>query len=145
MKDKETDGEMNINSSKDKNSIMEKIEDSSDLFDSLKIEHFIKFYSEKVKIVDDFFITKLNEFINKFDKIKEQISNMKMNNDDSETKNHKHHDRDEFGYATSWKRALSSLYIYTSWLHSYHNINLLAIQKIQKNQKKFLEIIILKD
>ena len=136
MKDKETDGEMNINSSKDKNSIMEKVEDSSDLFDSLKIEHFIKFYSEKVKIVDDFFITKLNEFINKFDKIKEQISNMKMNNDDSETKNHKHHDRDEFGYATSWKRALSSLYIYTSWLHSYHNINLLAIQKIQKKSKK---------
>ena len=134
MKDKEIDKEININSSKDNNSILEKLDDTS------KLENFIKFYSEKVKVVDDFFILKLNEFIDKFDKIKEQISDMKMNkDDDSESKNNKHHDGDEFGYATSWKRALSSLYIYTSWLHSYHNINLLAIQKIQKKSKKILK------
>ena len=107
MKDKEIDKEININSSKDNNSILEKLDDTS------KLENFIKFYSEKVKVVDDFFILKLNEFIDKFDKIKEQISDMKMNkDDDSESKNNKHHDGDEFGYATSWKRALSSLYIY---------------------------------
>ena len=107
MKDKEIDKEININSSKDNNSILEKLDDTS------KLENFIKFYSEKVKVVDDFFILKLNEFIDKFDRIKEQISDMKMNkDDDSESKNNKHHDGDEFGYATSWKRALSSLYIY---------------------------------
>ena len=135
VKEKETDKEMNINSSSsnDKNSIIETLEDT------LKLENFIKFYSDKVKIVDDFFILKLNEFIDKFDRIKEQISNMLMNKEDSEDKDNKNHDGDEFGYATSWKRALSSLYIYTSWLHSYHNINLLAIQKIQKKSKKILK------
>ena len=41
-------------------------------------------------------------------------------------------ERDEMGYAVSWKRALSFLYNETSWLHSYHSINNLAVEKIKK-------------
>ncbi len=39
-------------------------------------------------------------------------------------------ERDELGFAVSWRRALSSLYNYTSWLHSYCQINSVAAQKI---------------
>ena len=50
-------------------------------------------------------------------------------------------ERDEFDYATSWKRALSSLYNFTSWLHSFHTFNNLAIKKIQKKTKKIFDAI----
>jgi hypothetical protein len=49
-------------------------------------------------------------------------------------------ERDEMGYAVSWKRALSSLYNETSWLHSYHSINSLAVQKIQKKIIKIFRL-----
>ena len=49
-------------------------------------------------------------------------------------------ERDEMGYAVSWKRALSSLYNETSWLHSYHSINGLAVQKITKKINKIFKI-----
>jgi hypothetical protein len=39
-------------------------------------------------------------------------------------------ERDELGFAVSWRRALSSLYNYVSWLHSYCQINSVAAQKI---------------
>ena len=121
--------------------ILKKLEEISELLDTSKLEHYINFYSEKLKIVDDFFLLKLNDYIAKFEHIKEKINKIKNNNTDIESSNDsEHHERDEFGYATSWKRALSTLYTYTSWLHSYHSINILAIQKIQKKSKKIFKI-----
>ena len=55
------------------------------------------------------------------------------------------HERDELDFATSFKRALSTIYNFTSWLHSYHSINLLTIQKIQiKAIKVFKNILKMK-
>ena len=145
FKNRETDKEMSqsncdkslINYDKE-NEVIKKIEEISDLLDTSKLEHFIQFYCEKVKIVNDFFINKLNEYENKFLNIKEKIYKIKTENISHKNKE-ENNNKDEFDYATSWKRALSNLYTYTSWLHSYHNINLLAIQKIQKKSKKIFK------
>ena len=133
--------EKNLIELEKRESILKKLEEISELLDTSKLEHYINFYSEKLKIVDDFFLLKLNDYIAKFEHIKEKINKIKNNNTDIESSNDsEHHERDEFGYATSWKRALSTLYTYTSWLHSYHSINILAIQKIQKKSKKIFKI-----
>jgi UPF0288 family protein (methanogenesis marker protein 3) len=50
-------------------------------------------------------------------------------------------ERDELGYAVSWKRALSQLYNYTSWLHGYCVINYVAAQKVVLRLNKTFEII----
>ena len=146
LRNKEKDEEMNseileeksLITSEKKNEIIKRLEEISDLLDTLKLDHFMKFYDEKLKIVDEFFIFKLNEYHEKFNKIKETIFKMKEKTNDSKSDN-EHHERDEFGYATSWKRALSTLYTHTSWLHSFHNINLLACQKIQKKAIKLFK------
>jgi hypothetical protein len=49
-------------------------------------------------------------------------------------------ERDELGYAVSWKRALSQLYNYTSWLHGYCVINNVAAQKIILKLNKTFEL-----
>ena len=46
----------------------------------------------------------------------------------------------EIGYAVSWKRALSSFYNNTYWLHSYLSINSLAVLKIKKKAIKIFNI-----
>ena len=55
-----------------------------------------------------------NQFLSKEDKNYKKKNTAKLNAE-----------KDEMGYAVSWKRALSTLYNETSWLHSYHSINIL--------------------
>jgi hypothetical protein len=50
-------------------------------------------------------------------------------------------ERDELGFAVSWKRALSQLYNYTSWLHGYCVINNVAAQKIILKINKTFELV----
>jgi hypothetical protein len=45
-------------------------------------------------------------------------------------------ERDELGYAVSWKRAFSQLFNLTSWLHGFCVINSLGRQKITKKYVK---------
>ena len=45
-------------------------------------------------------------------------------------------ERDELGFAVSWKRALSQLYNTASWLNSYLTINNIANQKILKKMER---------
>ena len=133
-----------------KKKIIEKIEDMSLLNNSEKSKNFCKFYEEKLKIVNDFFIWKLDDYEQKFLNTKNKIDNLReqkeeeINNNNSKNNNSDNSDyinveRDEFDFATSWKRALSSLFNFTSWLHSFHNINLLAIKKIKKKAKKIFD------
>ena len=130
-----------------KKKIIQQIEDMSDLNDNLKSTNFIKIYEEKLKVVNEFFVWKLNDYEEKYLNTKEKIDNIKeqleKKSDNSSQKSNKSDlnnlERDEFDFATSWKRALSSLFNFTSWLYSYHNVNILAIKKIKKKAKKIFE------
>ena len=107
-------------------------EDLSLLPNEKKLARFMVIYRSKIKVVDDFFNLKLEEYSSELNKLEN-----KMNIIDNQSNNESfvkeiNAERDEMGYAVSWKRALSSLYNETSWLHSYHSINSLAVEKIKK-------------
>ena len=120
-------------------------EDLSEYSNEEKLSRFLKIYKSKIGAVNEFFLKKLEEFIQNLDKLKEKIDakNQALSKDKINVKKATHQlnsERDEMGYAVSWKRALSALYNETSWLHSYHSINMLAIKKIQKKIKKIFEL-----
>ena len=129
--------EENEMSEEQKTEIMKKIDEMSGLPDTIKMEYFFQFYREKMKIVDKFFSNQIKNNEKKFLNIQSKMKQIKKNDDDSSeiSDNIKsqldNHERDELDFATSFKRALSTIYNFTSWLHSYHSINLLTIQKIQ--------------
>ena len=136
-----------------KRELLNQIEDLSELDDNQKKEHFKRFYESKVELVDKFFCWKLSDyqqyFLNTKQKMEKSKENGKKNknvkNEEtdslSQIGDYNNPERDEFDYATSWKRALSSLYNFTSWLHSFHTFNNLAIKKIQKKTKKIFDAI----
>ena len=97
-----------------------------------KLEKFISIYKDKIKFIDDFFNTKLKEYTSEYENLEKKIQSMDDQMKCDTFLEEMDDEIDEMGYAVSWKRALSSLYIETSWLHSYHSINKLAVQKIQK-------------
>ena len=120
-------------------------EDLSGYTDEEKLAKFSIMYKQKIGAVNDFFMQKLEEYVQNLEKLK---SKMKAKNKDllkeeinaKRTAQQLNAERDEMGYAVSWKRALSTLYNETSWLHSYHSINNLAIKKIEKKIKKIFKI-----
>ena len=107
-------------------------EDLSILPNEKKMERFLIIYKEKIKVVDDFFKIKLEEYLSELNKLENKMNLMENPSNDESLVEEMNAERDEMGYAVSWKRALSSLYNETSWLHSYHSINVLAVQKIKK-------------
>ena len=122
-------------------------EDLSGYTNEEKLNKFLKIYKEKISLVNEFLIKKLDEFSKKLENSEKK---MKAKNQflSKEDKNYKkkntaklNAEKDEMGYAVSWKRALSTLYNETSWLHSYHSINILAIHKINKKIKKIFKLI----
>ena len=110
-----------------------------------KLAKFIEIYKEKISFINNFFMKKLEEFSQKLENSKQKMDiknksfkdefNMKRTNALLNA------ERDEMGYAVSWKRALSSLYNETSWLHSYQSINVLAVKKIRKKIEKIFKLI----
>ena len=126
-------------------------EDLSGYSNEEKLSKFLNIYREKIALVNDFFTKKLVEFENKLENSKKKmlIKNRDLLRKDSmdriRANQQQNAERDEMGYAVSWKRALSTLYNETSWLHSYHSINILAIQKIQKKIKKIFKLIGIED
>ena len=128
----------------DKNEVIKNSEDISNLSLEEKLNHFISFYKSKVKVVDEFFASKLNEYYNSYKNLKNKINEKKNSEKDKDNiidKKLENAERDELGYAVSWKRAISNLYNHTSWLHSYYSINNLALQKIQKKAKKIFGLL----
>ena len=122
-----------INNKKEKNKkkeMLKKIKDISELKNNEKLNYYLEFYKSKLKIVENFIKNKIKEnkiqLINLENKIYENKINEIIENKE----------RDELGYAVSWKRALSNIYNIISWLHSYYSINILAIKKIEKKTKK---------
>ena len=114
--------------------------------ESEQIKYFIKIYKKKVQVVENFFMEKLGEFQANFENLKKKISlrrsniGFKRKESYQLTTKQENAERDELGYAVSWKRAMSNLYNHTSWLHSYFSINSLAIQKLQKKAKKLFHM-----
>ena len=120
-------------------------EDLSGFSSDEKKRRFINIYKGKIRVVNEFFSKKLEEFVENLDKLKRKMhaKNQKLTKEESNyqrTTKQLNAERDEMGYAVSWKRALSSLFNETSWLHSYHSINILAIKKIQKKIIKIFKI-----
>ena len=107
-------------------------EDLSLLPNDEKLSRFITIYKDKIKIVDDFFNSKLEEYISELNNLENKMYLMDDHSNNESFVEEINAERDEMGYAVSWKRALSSLYNETSWLHSYHSINNLAVEKIKK-------------
>ena len=132
--------ENNIGDDK-KNEIVLKINEISGLPDTLKLEYFLKFYKEEMVIIDKFFSNQIQANENKYLNIKYKMKELNLKEDFSENLIEKldKHEREELDYASSFKRALSSIYNFTSWLHSYHSINLLAIQKIKMKAIKIFK------
>ena len=119
-------------------------EDLSMLPHEQKLKRFIVIYKSKLKFIDDFFSKKLQEYLEEIRKLDDKMDLMNIIDNPTDNKNIEealNEENDEMGYAVSWKRALSSLYNETSWLHSYHSINILAIKKMQKKIKKLFKLI----
>ena len=131
----------------------EKIYEAEDLSayrDEEKLSKFLKIYKDKISFINDFFIKKLDEFENKLENSKKKMkaknrSLSKLSQNVKKQNRLLNAERDEMGYAVSWKRALSTLYNETSWLHSYHSINILAVQKIKKKTNKIFKLIGIED
>ena len=105
-----------------------------------KLSRFLIIYKEKIKVVDDFFKMKLEEYLSELNNLENKMNLMDNPSNDESLVEEMNAERDEMGYAVSWKRALSSLYNETSWLHSYHSINNLAVQKITKKIVKIFKL-----
>ena len=105
-----------------------------------KLSRFIAIYREKIKVIDDFFKNQLEEYLSELNKLENKMNLMDNHSNDDSLVEEMNAERDEMGYAVSWKRALSALYNETSWLHSYHSINELAVQKIQKKIVKIFKL-----
>ena len=108
-----------------------------------KLKRFVSIYKEKLKFIDDFFTQKLGLYFEEIKKLESKIDIMKVidnPHDDNNITEELNAERDVMGYAVSWKRALSNLYNETSWLHGYHSINSLAIEKIKKKATKVFRL-----
>ena len=82
---------------------------------------------------------KLEEYLSEFNSLENKMNLIDNPSNDESLVEEMNAERDEMGYAVSWKRALSSLYNETSWLHSYHSINNLAVQDLNNKAKSFME------
>ena len=115
-------------------------EDLSGLPDNLKISKFIQIYKDKINFIDQFFNSKLEEFVTELNNLENKMNYMDSSSSEDSLIGEIKSENNEMGYAVSWKRALSSLYNQTSWLHSYHSINSLAVLKITKKAKKVFNL-----
>jgi len=133
----------NIHESKKAKLKIKKILEAEDLSlypNDEKLSRFISIFRGKIKVIDDFFKIKLEEYLSELNNLENKINMMDNYSNDESVVEEMNAERDEMGYAISWKRALSSLYNETSWLHSYHSINNLAVQKIKKKIVKIFKL-----
>ena len=115
-------------------------EDLSMLPDDQKKSKYISIFKDKLKVVDGFFNNKLDEFEVELNRIDNKMNLLENSSSETSGVGAKRSEYDEFSYAVSWKRALSALYNQTSWLHSYHSINSLAVLKIKKKAIKIFNL-----
>ena len=118
-------------------------EDLSMLPNEQKLQRFIVIYRCKLKFIDDFFTRKLQEYLKEIKKLDDKMDLMNIIDNPTDNKNIEealNEENDEMGYAVSWKRALSHLYNEMSWLHGYHSINSLAVEKIKRKAAKVFRL-----
>lgn len=122
-----------------------------------KANEFVEKYKESVNAVNEFYKSKYNEIANEFNNLidnKNKMTNRsnvnslrtsQIGNNNNQNQIHptlqmqdkaNNSERDEVGYAASWKRAFSDLYKITTWLHDYCTVNVIACQKILKKFSK---------
>ena len=101
-----------------------------------QIEYFIDMFKRKMNIVEQFYNAKLDELNKSLRNLKRKFKDKKKEVKDRNTDSFRlvrkleNAERDELGYAVSYKRAISNLYNQTSWLHSFHSINSIAKEKL---------------
>ena len=115
-------------------------EDLSGLPDDLKMSKFVQIYKDKINFIDQFFNSKLEDFTTELNNLENKMNYMDSSSSEDSLAGEVKSETNEMGYAVSWKRALSSLYNQTTWLHSYHSINSLAVLKITKKAKKIFHL-----
>ena len=111
-----------------------------------QIKYFIEMFERKMGIVEAFYNAKLTELSKNLRNLKRKFRDKKKDVKDKNTDSFRlvrkleNAERDELGYAVSYKRAISNLYNQTSWLHSFHSINLIAKEKLKKKAIKFFNM-----
>lgn len=98
---------------------------------------FLTKYKEQVTKLTTFLNKKQNELEDEYSSLFNKITNTNYKLI-SYGNQFKVNERDEIGYASSWKRAISQIYVLTSWLHSYYSINTIGLKKIAKCANKIV-------
>ena len=119
------------------------------------MELWINYFSTNINRIDYFFEQKLEEIKHKFRKLKNDIDNLvKQNQKFAEKEEEELYiegeadlrkceikdevAKDDLGYASSWRRASSDLYVLTSWLEGFANINEIASRVLIKKMDNLL-------
>jgi hypothetical protein len=148
----EKDQEQSLNEEKDQEHL--NVESSVENNPQENKEKFIQLFKEQIYIVESFFNSELAAQSEQYSRLRNKMDDKKSSIIGSfslplgQTRAKESYrvnfqkenaERDELGYAVSWKRAFSQLYNITSWLHSYCTINFIACQKILKKMKKVMK------
>lgn len=98
---------------------------------------FLSKYKEQITKMASFLTRKQSELEEEYSSLFNKITNAnyKLISYGNQSKVN---ERDEIGYASSWKRAISQIYTLTSWLHSFYSINSIGLKKIAKSANKIV-------
>ena len=97
------------------------------------LNEFISLFQRQINKIVSFLSKKQEELENEYASMQKKFNDA---NYKTSLERDRVHERDEMGYASSWKRALSNIYNLTSWLHSYYSINTIGLKKIIKSANK---------
>lgn len=109
-----------------------------DLSTEEKLSSFVSLYQAQIQKISNFLNNKEEELETSFTSLQNKITSNNRKNSGEMLSSSKINERDEMGYAVSWKRAISSLYTTTCWLHSYHSVHIIGIKKIIKSTNKIV-------
>lgn len=102
------------------------------------IEKLKELYKKEAQKINTFLNTKYAEIKTSYESIEKKMSETYNSKKNKREIANESKERDEIGYAVSWKRALSQLYNSITWLYSYYSINTLGKEKIfRKAIKRF--------
>lgn len=102
------------------------------------IEKLKELYKEESQKINTFLNSKYEEIKKSFTSIEKKMIEAYNSKKNKREFTNASKERDEIGYAVSWKRALSQLYNSITWLYSYYSINTLGKEKIlRKAIKRF--------
>ena len=84
LKENQNENQNLIKTNNKKEEMIKNIEDLSEYTNNQKLNYFIEFYKSKVKIVEDFFIQKINEYQSNLENLENKIDLNKSNEKEKE-------------------------------------------------------------